>query len=112
MTEEFEVNGRKYRLKPLKPAILPYLQLWGDLMTKKPKDLEEARKISEEIESLQMEIFKMSVEPIPPDEDALDVMTQISLAVAGKVSKGEELGRKFRRKPPSTAGPGDLDITT
>ena len=110
--DEFEVNGRTYRLKPLKPAILPYLQLWADLMNRKPKNIEEAREISREIQELQNEIFKMAVEPMPPDEDALDVITQISLAVAGKVSRGEKLGRKFRGKPPSTAGPGDLDITT
>lgn len=110
--KEFKVNGRTYRLKPLKPALIPYLQLWGDLMARRPKDVNEAEQISRELEELQNKIFSMAVEPIPVDEDVLDVMTQISVAIAERVNRGTEEGRKFRGKSPSTAGPGDLDITT
>jgi len=97
--ETITVNNREYRVKPIKPALLPYLQLWGDLMTRRPKTVQEAEEISREIQELQNKIFAMAVEPTPPDEDAIDVIAELSRIILEKTTRGRRDGGTFRQPP-------------
>ena len=89
--------GVEYRLVNLDAGVIPFIQLYQRLTSDSPKDVEEAKKRSEEIQAVMDEIFAMCLDRQPEPEHRWQVFVWIMdcIAEAGARLTGLE---KFRGK--------------
>ena len=62
VARRIRLGGKEFVVKLPGPAVLPFLQLYRKLVAEEPRDLEEARKRSEQVPSVVEEILRSCVE--------------------------------------------------
>ena len=90
--------GVEYRLVNLDAGVIPFIQLYQRLSASPPKDVEEAKKRSEEIQAIMDEIFEMCLDRQPEPEHRWQVFVWIMdcIAEAGARLTGLERFRQER----------------
>jgi len=91
------LDNKVYKLVRLDAGVVPFIQLYQQLSSRPPKDVEEARKRAAELQAVMDEIFTMclNVQPKPEHRWAVFVWLMDRIAEAGARLTGLE---KFRQE--------------
>jgi len=75
---EITVEGVKYKIKPIPPYLMPFIDYFLKITAHPAENMEEAKKIGEEIDTIFTTIFKETVEPMPKPEHAQAVFAGVT----------------------------------
>jgi len=91
------LDNKVYKLVRLDAGVVPFIQLYQQLSSRPPKDVEEARKRAAELQAVMDEIFAMCLDQPPKPEHRWAVFVWIMDRIAEAGDRLAEL-RKFREK--------------
>ena len=112
MQKTVTVDGRKYKIIPIPPALSPYSMLYAQKVKVAPSaTIQEAEEQCKELEQIIDKILSATVTPKPEKADELQVLSAV-FDLTGKVVANAGLFRQPKPEQPNTeesgsAGPVD-----
>lgn len=87
MPEPITINGTRYEIQAIPLQLIPHTNLYSDLSNRKPKTVEEANEIGNQIKEVSDVILSKVVKPTPKDEDKSEIFSFLMVYTANAITE-------------------------